>query len=48
MRRKYTLNFRVYCPKVVTVYLHDFKTRATKDKLKSRPARTLDAVNALV
>ncbi|MEM5420698.1 MULTISPECIES: hypothetical protein [Paraburkholderia] len=25
MRRKYTLKFRVYCPKVVTVYLHDVR-----------------------
>lgn len=23
MRRKYTLNFPVYCSKVLTVYLHD-------------------------
>ncbi len=23
MRRKYTLKFPVYCPKVVTVHLHD-------------------------
>lgn len=38
MRRKYTLKFPVYCPKVVTVYLHDVRDEGQGEAARSAKA----------